>query len=75
VISPVQMQKGFTAIVDSIDDLQLDVPNAVEMVANFIERGVVDDILPPSFVKRFAGGCLPPRVCGLVIHTSGARHL
>jgi hypothetical protein len=65
VISPVQMQKGFTAVVDSIDDLQLDVPNAVEMVANFVERGVVDDILPPSFVKRFAGAWSSSQVFGL----------
>lgn len=32
----------------------LDVPEAVDMLALFVARGVVDDILPPALVHRVA---------------------
>ena len=38
VIFPDQMRKGFTSVVDSLDDLRLDVPDAVELAALFICR-------------------------------------
>ncbi|KAF8061907.1 MRF1 [Scenedesmus sp. PABB004] len=51
-----QVQKGFARLVESLDDLVLDVPNAVELLALFIARGVVDDVLPPACVARWAAG-------------------
>jgi hypothetical protein len=36
-----QIQKGFGALVESLDDLLLDVPDAVELLSLFIARGVV----------------------------------
>ena len=36
----------------SVEDLQLDVPDAVDETAAFVARAVVDDVLPPSFVRR-----------------------
>lgn len=38
VIFPDQMRKGFTSLVESLDDLLLDVPDAVELLALFICR-------------------------------------
>eukprot|EP00879_Flechtneria_rotunda_P027618 GHRR01029593.1.p1 GENE.GHRR01029593.1~~GHRR01029593.1.p1 ORF type:complete len:199 (+),score=60.34 GHRR01029593.1:872-1468(+) len=56
VISADQMQKGFARLVESIDDLVLDVPDAVELLSLFIARGVVDDVLPPACTSRWAAG-------------------
>ena len=35
------MRRGFLSVVESLDDLKLDVPDAVELVALFICRWVV----------------------------------
>jgi hypothetical protein len=56
VISPSEMETGFVATVDSLDDLVLDVPQAVEWVSQFTCRAIADDILPPSLVKDDAAG-------------------
>lgn len=55
VVTSEQMQKGFAGVVNSVDDILLDVPDAINLIAVFIERAVVDDILPPSFVHRLTG--------------------
>lgn len=55
VIDSEQMQKGFNSIVDNLDDILLDVPDAVHLIALFIERAIVDDILPPAFVQHIGG--------------------
>ncbi|GAB4818113.1 hypothetical protein N2152v2_005159 [Parachlorella kessleri] len=55
VIFPDQMRRGFLSVVESLDDLKLDVPDAVELVSLFICRAVVDDVLPPSSIKRLNG--------------------
>lgn len=47
-----QLQKGFKSLVDSIDDLVLDVPDAVDLVSLFLARAVIDDALPPAFVSK-----------------------
>jgi hypothetical protein len=41
VLSSEQVQKGFARLVESLDDLLLDVPDAVELLSLFIARGVV----------------------------------
>ena len=55
-ISPRQMQKGFVDVCNALDDLRIDVPEAPGLAATFIARGVVDDILPPSFVAKLPAG-------------------
>jgi programmed cell death protein 4 len=60
VIQPDQMQKGFLNVVSAVEDLQIDVPEAPDLVANFVARAVVDDILPPAFVDRLPSGALRP---------------
>ncbi|CAN7050388.1 unnamed protein product, partial [Brassica rapa subsp. trilocularis] len=34
------------------DDLFVDIPNAVDVLAVFVARAIVDDILPPAFLKK-----------------------
>ncbi|KAK9943683.1 hypothetical protein M0R45_009284 [Rubus argutus] len=51
-IDPPQVYKGFFKLVESADDLIVDIPDAVDVLALFIARAVVDDILPPAFLKK-----------------------
>ncbi|KAI8111146.1 hypothetical protein M9434_004719 [Picochlorum sp. BPE23] len=51
-LSSSMVEKGFVAVLDALDDLVLDVPQAVEWVAYFTCRAVADDVLPPSFVSE-----------------------
>ena len=39
-------------MLDSADDLALDIPDAVDVLALFVARAVVDDILPPAFLTK-----------------------
>ncbi|KHN32821.1 Programmed cell death protein 4 [Glycine soja] len=52
VVDPSQVYKGFSKLVESADDLIVDIPDTVEILALFIARAVVDDILPPAFLKK-----------------------
>eukprot|EP01018_Ginkgo_biloba_P010374 Gb_01138 [translate_table: standard] len=52
VIEPEQVSKGFNKLLESADDLALDIPDAVDVLALFVARAVVDDILPPAFLTK-----------------------
>jgi hypothetical protein len=52
VIEPEQVSKGFSKLLDTADDLALDIPEAVDILALFVARAVVDDILPPAFLTK-----------------------
>jgi len=52
-----QFFEGFIATLRNMDDLALDTPRAVEILALFIARAMVDDVLPPAFISL-----VPPRV-------------
>ena len=55
MIAPEEVRRGFSDVVDALDDLVLDVPDAVDLVSTFICRAVADDVLPPAVVKRIEG--------------------
>jgi len=52
VVYPDQMRKGFLSVVEAVDDLKLDVPEAVDLVSLFVARAIVDDIVPPAIVSK-----------------------
>ncbi|KAF6155032.1 hypothetical protein GIB67_035779 [Kingdonia uniflora] len=52
VIDPQQVYKGFSELVEAADDLIVDIPDTVDVLASFIARAVVDDILPPAFLTK-----------------------
>ena len=52
VIDPPQVFRGFCKLVESADDLIVDIPDTVDVLALFIARAVVDDILPPVFLQK-----------------------
>jgi programmed cell death protein 4 len=46
------MEEGFEKLLDSLEDLSTDVPDATTMVASFLARAVVDEVLPPAFMSE-----------------------
>ena len=52
MIEPEQVSKGFSKLLNSADDLALDIPDAVDVLALFVARAVVDEILPSAFLTK-----------------------
>ena len=50
VIDADKIIQGFDSLLDRVEDLTLDIPNATELLACFIARAVIDDILAPAYV-------------------------
>ncbi|XP_027126492.1 MA3 DOMAIN-CONTAINING TRANSLATION REGULATORY FACTOR 1-like isoform X1 [Coffea arabica] len=75
VISSAQISQGFFLLLESADDLEVDILDAVDILALFVARAVVDDILPPAFITR-AGKTLPESSKGLqVLQTAEKSYL
>ncbi|KAK2648030.1 hypothetical protein Ddye_015519 [Dipteronia dyeriana] len=75
VISPAQIRDGFVILLESADDLAVDILDAVDILALFLARAVVDDILPPAFLTR-AEKTLPKSSNGFqVIQTAEKSYL
>eukprot|EP00529_Nitzschia_sp_RCC80_P022487 CAMPEP_0113471084 /NCGR_PEP_ID=MMETSP0014_2-20120614/16794_1 /TAXON_ID=2857 /ORGANISM="Nitzschia sp." /LENGTH=498 /DNA_ID=CAMNT_0000363705 /DNA_START=96 /DNA_END=1592 /DNA_ORIENTATION=- /assembly_acc=CAM_ASM_000159 len=51
-LSDGDMGVGFEHLLDSLDDLTTDVPEAPTMVASFLARAVIDEVLPPAFLSE-----------------------
>jgi len=52
VIPSEQIAEGFQNALDRLEDLVLDVPAAGEMIGKFLARAIVDEIIPPAFLKN-----------------------
>lgn len=75
VISSEQVRKGFARLVESADDLVIDIPDALDILALFVARAIVDDILPPSFLQSIVQ-TLPEGAKGYdVIHKAEKSYL
>lgn len=46
------IQDGFQEALDSLPDISLDVPEAPELLAKFIARAILDEVVPPIFLKN-----------------------
>lgn len=44
--------KGFDILLDSLDDLEIDIPDAKQIVGCFLARAIVDEVLPPAFISN-----------------------
>eukprot|EP00326_Haptolina_ericina_P010173 CAMPEP_0181223624 /NCGR_PEP_ID=MMETSP1096-20121128/30649_1 /TAXON_ID=156174 ORGANISM="Chrysochromulina ericina, Strain CCMP281" /NCGR_SAMPLE_ID=MMETSP1096 /ASSEMBLY_ACC=CAM_ASM_000453 /LENGTH=529 /DNA_ID=CAMNT_0023316565 /DNA_START=8 /DNA_END=1597 /DNA_ORIENTATION=+ len=51
-VSPHEIARGFEILISRIDDLTIDNPQAPTLLAAFLVRAVVDDVLPPAFVRQ-----------------------
>lgn len=47
-----QMTEGFDILLDSLDDLAIDIPDAKSIVGCFLARAIVDEVLPPAFISN-----------------------
>ncbi|KAL0284544.1 UNVERIFIED_CONTAM: ma3 domain-containing translation regulatory factor 1 [Sesamum calycinum] len=75
VIMAAQISQGYFMLLESADDLALDILDAVDVLALFIARAVVDDILPPAFITR-ASKMLPESSKGFqVLQTAEKSYL
>ncbi|CAA2991692.1 programmed cell death 4 [Olea europaea subsp. europaea] len=75
VISSTQISRGFFMLLESADDLAVDILDAVDILALFVARAVVDDILPPSFIMK-AGKMIPEASKGFeVLQTANKSYL
>ncbi|KAL9179082.1 LOW QUALITY PROTEIN: hypothetical protein ACHAXT_000124 [Thalassiosira profunda] len=50
-LSDAEMEMGFEVLLDSIEDLAIDIPDAKAMVGSFLARAVVDEVLAPAFLS------------------------
>lgn len=46
-----EMEAGFNILLDGLDELSKDVPDAKTMAASFLARAVVDEVLPPAYMS------------------------
>lgn len=46
------VEKGFDILLDSLDDLSIDIPDAKVIVGSFLARAIVDEVLPPAFISN-----------------------
>ena len=69
------MQTGFTNLVNSLEDLQLDVPEAVDLLSRFVMRAITDEVLTPAFPRLIpGGGPAAAVVCSASGHAPEAMH-
>jgi hypothetical protein len=52
LLSSNDVEKGFIALLERVDDLRLDVPEVLKYLSIFVARAVVDEVLPPAFLVR-----------------------
>jgi len=50
-----EVAKGFDDLLDNINDLTLDTPDAPTLLGQFIARAVADDCLPSDFIEKYKG--------------------
>jgi len=65
-----EMEMGFEVLLDSIEDLVIDIPDAQAMVGSFLARAVVDEVLAPAFLSNrnntHPGDCVVEKAVGLL---------
>lgn len=63
-VTPEKISDGFQAALNSLEDIVLDNPDAVDMLSKFLARAVFDEVIAPVFLKnanvqsRLAEQCL-----------------
>jgi programmed cell death protein 4 len=55
VLSQQDIARGFDELLQCLDDLRLDTPDAHNLLGQFIARCVADDCLPPKFIMNYKG--------------------
>lgn len=65
-----EMEMGFEVLLDSIEDLVIDIPDAKAMTGSFLARAVVDEVLAPAFLSNrnntHPGDCVVEKAVSLL---------
>ncbi|XP_038989915.1 MA3 DOMAIN-CONTAINING TRANSLATION REGULATORY FACTOR 1-like [Phoenix dactylifera] len=75
VISSTQISQGFVMLLESADDLVIDILDAVDILALFIARAIVDEILPPAFLLRAKRTLFMSSLGLLILQTTEKKYL
>jgi len=51
-VSPEKIAEGFQAALDVLEDVVLDTPDAVGILSKFLARAIIDETVPPAFLKN-----------------------
>jgi len=51
-LEDVEMETGFEILLNSLEDLSIDIPDAKCMVGSFLARAIVDEVIPPAFISN-----------------------
>lgn len=52
LLSAAHIAKGFERLLEAADDLAIDAPQAKHMIATFLARAVIDEIVAPAFLNN-----------------------
>lgn len=52
LLSDGEMEEGFQLLLNALDDLEIDIPDAKGMVGAFLARAMVDEVVPPAFLSN-----------------------
>jgi hypothetical protein len=78
LVSEEQMGLGLIKLLSSTEDITLDIPDAPSMLALFLGRAMVDEVLSPSFVahadSKLPTGSLGIDICVAVKKLLAAKH-
>lgn len=79
VLSVDDFAKGFERLFELADDIELDTPQAKELLSKFLARAVADECLPPSFLTdkyiEMLGGVIVQKAKSLLSIPHGAARL
>jgi len=51
VLTSSKISQGFHYALDSLEDASLDIPDAKDTLAKFLARAIIDEVLPPKFLR------------------------
>jgi len=51
-VTPEKIAEGFQAALDSLEDIIIDTPDAVDVLSKFLARAIFDEIVAPAFLKN-----------------------
>jgi len=75
VLTGEDIAQGFQVSLDALDDAALDTPDAVDVLSKFLARAVVDDVVPPAFLRSARAESKEAKEClALVQGLTTERH-
>jgi len=51
-VVPEKLEEGFQFALNDLEDVVLDTPDAVAVLSKFLARAIIDEVVPPAFLKH-----------------------